>query len=961
MFTEFKKIVAITVCLLMMVGIVSADETVSLTPTWEHSLGSSITASEITQDGLYSIFGTNNGKIYVYHTLNGTEAWNVSIGHPITKIVIPENTDNDMFAFIAGTYVCVYQLPTKTGIDIIPRPDASFGDVTDVSIDNETCVLITYENAARLYYLDDNDNPERYIYPSSGKTFNNGILTYDTDYFYLTEAGNNKLYKYNNSYDYTINADWFDTDYPYRQKLLFTLPTTHSDDIYYVPIDIYNTIGTFSASSGGTNAKLYLNNHGDIANIGVKLSGSENWLSLMEYENDTYWVNITGESINTVNTYTLEFYYGNTSITNPVEINGYDINKNEDYVKNPCFDTTNCTGWTRYIEGYSSETGTTIYDPDTYAWEEIRSRVENNRAYVGARSGTGFRFTTYFTSDSFTIPDGDNHIYKFNIDYYMTCSMNAPGYVGVGDAGSISIGSRRLCYYENSDIAFCNLSYWYNYFGTIAPGTYNIDLRTALSNNGVTPPTEIAYGWMDNIHIYRWCDTANVYTGFAEEQIFVKPTLMITESLTGNVQQMDYSKIGDWLVVSTDSRFYTLMDTGTTFSPIYSSENTGTVYDVIIGDGGAFSIEGRDIITNIYKIDAEKTALYTTGGSVTTVDIAKGTCLWAISGSNDGKVYIYSKDESSNWYVYFNSVSSAQVTTTKISDNGYYAIVGRSNGNILFYNIDAYVESGGDDPTTVQDFSANAIIYKNGIPYSYQAVNLYEDITLNDNWTFVKTAKTDSNGYFTFNAISGHKYKVVVNEDGGEREGYVEYFGSTSRTTFTLNIKVDVIQHPYSYSAEYREEDGSSYVDYTYTDVDPAYSVKISIYDTDIKKLIFTHTYLNVTEIDEEYLLEQSGSYKVDFEIKRTISGVAIRDTKYVSAIPTSAIPIEIDGNIKNVMFVFILMIFAGIFSAFYAEKGALAVIGIAAFLRYMEFITIDWGIITVIGFFVIVANLMRR
>ncbi len=53
-------------------------------------------------------------------------------------------------------------------------------------------------------------------------------------------------------------------------------------------------------------------------------------------------------------------------------------------------------------------------------------------------------------------------------------------------------------------------------------------------------------------------------------------------------------------------------------------------------------------------------------------------------------------------------------------------------------------------------------------------------------------------------------------------------------------------------------------------------------------------------------------------------------------------------------------MIFGGLFGVMHSTKGALAVTALAAWMRYMELITIPWILISIAAVIAIIASLQR-
>jgi hypothetical protein len=349
----------------------------------------------------------------------------------------------------------------------------------------------------------------------------------------------------------------------------------------------------------------------------------------------------------------------------------------------------------------------------------------------------------------------------------------------------------------------------------------------------------------------------------------------------GNTTSISVPRNGGILAAGTSrltgtGEVYALSYLPTGFTTFYNATSAvGTSNTIACADSGVFYIEGRGSETDIYQLDGTLAGNYKTGGVVRSVDIASSNGLWAISGGDDGKTYIFSKATTSSWTVYYQSDTGGGITSVAMSDLGDYAAVGRSNG------VFEYI-STQEDSTSTNAYSANLFVNKGGSPYAGQSVFITEV----SGAAFIanKTGTTDSTGKFQFVAYDGRTYFIHINND----EYNQTYMGSSLYPTTTVNIPVPVLTRPYTYTATFDGTTGA--VTTTYNDVNNA-DVNIRIFNTRTNALVSSRDYIGVKTVNDVVATgDPTGTYKAVFNFTRT-TGARYLDTVFLQSPYFNKIP----------------------------------------------------------------------
>lgn len=448
---------------------------------------------------------------------------------------------------------------------------------------------------------------------------------------------------------------------------------------------------------------------------------------------------------------------------------------------------------------------------------------------------------------------------------------------------------------------------------------------------------------INEIAVTRWTPNPPTHGAWSATESIA--TLLDTKTLDGTIIDIDAPETGDWVAVSTTTKTYIIEITDSGFGTVYSADRTGTPYDVAIANNGANTIEGRGILADIFRFDGVQTGTYTAGGPVRTVAIAQKNGLYAAAGSDDGKYYIFSKDESSSWYLLHASDSASPVTAIAMSWRGEIAVIGRADGSVVLYTTT-------DAPPP--DSQMTVYIIKDGKPYIGKPVSVSTaDISDPDEWTpLYSILRTDSDGKIVISTHTGHYYQININN--GEKIVVIQ--ASSATPIHSVVFRSPLIYEKYNYDVQYNAS--SQAIEMTYTDNEGPATVSWSIVRTDTYSKVFSHTTSGVTTATATYpISEPDISYKVNVKVQR--SSGSIQNTWFIT--PQNASPIALpfwDENIQNAVFIVFLMILGGIFYYSTGAKGALIVALLAALFRYFSWITVPWFWIIAAVVFAFLANI---
>ena len=435
---------------------------------------------------------------------------------------------------------------------------------------------------------------------------------------------------------------------------------------------------------------------------------------------------------------------------------------------------------------------------------------------------------------------------------------------------------------------------------------------------------------------------------------------LITKTVTGVIQYLDFPESGEWVAVAAattsspvNGYVHHIYVPASGFSTTYTAQTTGNSYDLKAADGCAFSIDAREITIEINRLDGVPVGTYTTGGSLTSVDIAMKNGLWAVAGSTDGKFYVFSKDATSGWYQDHASDSEESVTCVAMSWRGEMVVVGRSDGSVLMYPTGGGTEDDDDD-TTDTTFPAQITVFQDGRLAVGKTVVIEKSETSNPyTWTAYATEQTDAQGKVVIpDADNGAFYKLTVDEKE------TVYAASSTSPQLTISVMTPIINGQWKFDAVY--DDDTNIITGSYTDVEPAQSITIRIVNTNTKQLVAQQTVYGNNQLIVTVAGNPEHVYKVDVDAVR-FTGNQIRMSKIVHTASIYNIPLgDLDVHMKNAIFTLIIMAVGGLFSYAHSTKGGLLLVALAGGFALFGFTTVSYAMIGIAGFVAIISILIR-
>ncbi|MDD4052964.1 MAG: hypothetical protein PHR28_13845, partial [candidate division Zixibacteria bacterium] len=361
----------------------------------------------------------------------------------------------------------------------------------------------------------------------------------------------------------------------------------------------------------------------------------------------------------------------------------------------------------------------------------------------------------------------------------------------------------------------------------------------------------------------------------------------------------------------------------------------------------------REITVEINRLDGVPVGTYTTGGSLTSVDIAMKNGLWAVAGSTDGKFYVFSKDATSGWYQDYASDSEESVTCVAMSWRGEMVVVGRSDGSLLMYPTGGAADDD-DIPGIDKSFPAQITVFEDGLIAPRKTVAIERSLTENPyTWTPYAVKQTDDQGKVVIpDAENGHHYKLTV----GEKE--VIYAAASTSPTYTVSIMTPLINGQWTFDARYDDE--IDRIVGMYKDKEVAQRITVRVVNTNDKTLVAQETVYTAKELTVSVDGDGTSVYKLDVDAVR-FNGNSVRMTKVVHSSSVYNIPLsDLDTHIKNALFSIVIMAIGGLFSYAHSPKGGLLLVVLAAGFAIFGFTTLSFAVIGVAGLVAVFSILIR-
>ena len=917
---------------------------------WEKQLGEEITAVATDERGDRIFVGTESGMLYCYDSA-GSVVWSVQlavVGADPSILDIKADTEGHVWVRRGNDY---YLRNAETGASVRSDESLDFA-TTDGSISNTGTVLDIWFGILDLKI------PTGTTIYRSYAPYQYGAISGDATWMAVTKAADTNLYLY------SVNVppdDWIaptphgGRSCGWQNRIAHTIAGSPDGALTNYPVEI--TVIRGAGSSAGST--LYAPDcHVDFADI--RFTAADGVTQLPYYlesvvgSTATFLVNVPSIPASPGTT-TIYIYWANpvvSTTTSDPDAARYTLDDFSGTSLNTDIWETFGTATITVADGKLTITG------DNIGYSGVRSKgmytgandkIEVNANVEGQLGDNGAFWIGFF---------GDGQVPN-SIKAELAVTLNRATFTSWNTLqqlhGSTADGSARANYLFGSRLTGYN-NYRVEWDGTSAVMQAGAYAGQTLANAPTTNSTIMlaigdtvaGYGGVtmtvDSVTIVSPVNIPALHGAWSAVESVV--TLLDTETLTGTIVDIDAPETGDWVAVSTTSKTYIVQITDSGFGEIYNDDRVGTPYNVQVADGGSFAIEGRNILADIFRIDAVQVGTYTAGGAVQHVAIAQKNGLYAAAGSDDGKYYVFSKDAASSWYLLHASDSYDPVTALAMSWRGEIAVIGRADGSVVLYRIT-------DAP--LPDSQMTVYIIKDGQPYIGKPVSVSTaDISDPDKWTpLYNNLRTDSDGKIVISTHTGHYYQININN--GEKIVVIQ--ASSATAIYSVVFRSPLIYEKYNYDVQYNAS--SQAIEMAYTDNEGPATVSWSIVRTDTYSEVYSHTTSGATTATATYpISEPDISYKVNVKIQRS-SGGSIQNMWFIT--PQNASPIALpfwDENIQNAVFIIFLMILGGIFYYSTGAKGALIVALVAALFRYFDWITVPWFWIIAAAVFAFLANI---
>ena len=412
-----------------------------------------------------------------------------------------------------------------------------------------------------------------------------------------------------------------------------------------------------------------------------------------------------------------------------------------------------------------------------------------------------------------------------------------------------------------------------------------------------------------------------------------------TATYTGTISAITRDTTGSWIGVQTDNRLYLqrITNAGAFDDLIDLGVRIGTPYDLAITDGGLVAAEGRVNVLNIYNNVGVLIGTYTAGNSVRHVAMSPVNGLYAAAGSDDGKCYLFSKDETSAWYQTYASESGAPITALSMSWRGEGVIVGDSAGHIIYHS--QREEADIDGMVTLTFF-------QRGHALTNTAITVESGGTSHE-WTGITPYITDSYGRVVIPVMWGETYRVSVGDS---------YHIITATASTPEHVIVVPADEPLRTGAQYRSwyDDVENRVYYSFKDTRGKTSrAYFQIYRSSDNAFVYAHDIYvghGNTDIHTGYYQIPEGYENTSYKVRLTVTGSpSFTNTwhQWVSGKSgVASLPVQLSKTLKIGIFMVLLLFVGGIFSYFSGPHGAVVVSLMAAMLVFWGWLPISPAVV---------------
>lgn len=249
---------------------------------------------------------------------------------------------------------------------------------------------------------------------------------------------------------------------------------------------------------------------------------------------------------------------------------------------------------------------------------------------------------------------------------------------------------------------------------------------------------------------YATIGAQQYYNASAPGPVAVVPAA--TKSVAGNVTRI--VAVPGTALIQTETALYLQALSGTGFgTTVAAGPRTGAPHGIDVSLDGGISIEGRSATVDIFRYDGVRTGTYDAGGAIVDVAVARNNGLYALAASGDGKAYLFSKDESSMWYLLWSSASGSPIGAVALAGYG---------GQFAFAR-GALLEVYPSTPPAVAEGKITLYMVDDTIPYRSKEIVVQIKNT-DGSWGPVQVYETDDRGAAVVEVFWGRMLNILVDE-----------------------------------------------------------------------------------------------------------------------------------------------------------------------------------------------------
>ena len=941
--------------------------------------GSKVTTLDMGKNGDVVVAGTENGHIVKYNA-DGLNEWDVlPFGAvAVTEILYPPEQTTFVYVRVGTT---VKQLSLEDGSVIWTATLANLVDF-DCTKDGGLIVLIsntvieTLNGAGTIV-------GSRYITqdgPNSNGNYGQVILDPDGTWVAASRVdsvGTLQLFSYNDR-----TASWQMQGYTYRREHRIVGSSEGPLTNYGTNITVYRTSGTT------TGDKIYIdtNCRSDYNDIRFVIKSTGEVLQHTKIGAVTNGMQFTVKipQIAKSQNYDIYVYYGNPSASTDVSnSNGIVYGASDVYLTNiagnwmmeesggwtPTATTSNINPGTEsgWIYGEAAQVTVPATDWKTQGQSSLYLREfdgiyqQSNYLTVHYADANTHATQTFpgFTGEYVGFTKA-NMIFdaKFQTtNYYAKCNKGTPPVNAATSNLILSSGSSTWQHDITGNGVYTNNN---NVLKSISKGaTVTADVVSghergteystyyAITLTAVNAHDAVVY--IDNVRfqpVVTYPPTHSTW-GVVQQYNVYDTTLRQATTLGSNIRFSDMAWSGDVFTLTTNAKVYQIAVTGNTAWAVNSMTVSGTPNTLKTASGANYIIEGRGTYMYMYRSSPTLDASFSFGNTVNVVDIAEASGDWAITGSNDGTLKLFSKVNASEWYFAWSTAPDALVSAAAFSERGHYFVYGLENGQIKFYSTTATT-------TIIPDIYTTIHVYNDGSPYGGGYVDVGYGGEYGHAYVPIETNKRlDSDGEFVLFGITGHYYNVDIKDENNNIIASKQI--QISRTDFDKHIYIYAGITPYDehvsnvveYGATFN--DTNSQIEFFYNDPDgitDSVTVKIiEISPTSTYTVVYDNIWYNSVVIDA-YAASPDNTYRVDVLFER--ENQEYSETFICTPIGRWHIEFPIPAEVRVGCFAILLICILALFPPDYRGVGAVAGMGFNTYFYAIGALPNPWWLLAV-------------